>query len=138
LVGEVEDGDRVDVLGAYKVEDQTGKEHDVVKAIARDILVLRAPDKPAAGGLAAGAAGADEQIVLRLDEQRAADIAFTAEYGKVWIALRPAAGAREARRPPTVTIDSLLFGVTPIPVHAAARLKHGPLLRRGNTTTGGN
>jgi hypothetical protein len=43
-------------------------------------------------------------------------LAFTAEYGIPWLALRPTAGAEETRHPSPIVVDNLVFGLPPIPV----------------------
>lgn len=113
MVGSVREGDRVDVFGAYELRQQgSGEQKQVLKELARDVPVLRAPEKAPSGRGDAGG----EELVVRVEDALAPKLAFTAEYGKVWVALRPAAGAKDVR-PDVVTIESILFGVKPIVVN---------------------
>jgi hypothetical protein len=71
--------------------------------------VLNAPDS--SGGGVGG--GDNTNITLRVSDRDAANLAFTADNGKVWIVLRPPAGAHDSR-PSTVTLQTLLAGTRPI------------------------
>ena len=50
---------------------------------------------------------------LGVDDLRAAELAFASDNGKLWLALRPSAGAK-ASRPRIVTVETLLLGVPPV------------------------
>jgi hypothetical protein len=54
-------------------------------------------------------------VTLRASAQEATELAFAADNGKLWIVLRPAAGAREVK-PSLVSANSVLFGVKPLHV----------------------
>ena len=115
LIGHVESGDRVDVLAGFNVE-RADATRPVLKMIMQDIRVLEAPSETAAG---VGAAGTKTgNLVLRLTDRQAADLAFASDNGKVWVVLRPKTGASEYR-PEMVTLETVLFGVKPIKVVAA-------------------
>jgi pilus assembly protein CpaB len=108
LVSQVAAGDRVDILGGFNVKrinrDGTpapnAVERPVVKTIMQDVLVL---------GVPAGA------ITLRVNDRQAQKLAFAADNGKIWVTLRPPAGARQTK-PSLVTIESVLFGVAAVAV----------------------
>jgi Flp pilus assembly protein CpaB len=116
MIGNVQAGDHVDVFAGFNVKklrsdgttDPNAAERSVLKLIMEDITVLSAP--------ADGKAGFDSgqtttsNVTLRVDDQRAAQLAFASDNGKVWIVLRPRAGA-EPTRPDLVTVETLLFGV---------------------------
>jgi hypothetical protein len=55
-------------------------------------------------------AGDKSNVTLRVSDQQAAEIAFSSENGKLWIVLRPKAGA-EPTTPDLVTLETVLFGV---------------------------
>ncbi len=112
LIGHIESGDRVDVLAGFNVErgDVT---RPVLKAIMQDVLVLQAPAKTEAGIGAGG--GQTGNVVLRMSDRQAADLAFASDNGKVWVVLRPKTGASDYR-PSLVTLETVLFGVRPIRV----------------------
>ena len=80
-----------------------------------DITVLSVPAESKAG-FGAGAATTSD-VTLRVDDKQAAQLAFASDNGKLWIVLRPRAGAAETR-PDLVTVETLLFG---LPSVAAVR-----------------
>jgi hypothetical protein len=57
--------------------------------------------------------------VVRATDQKAAELAYTADNGKLWLALRPQVGARDSNVG-IVTLESILFGVKPINLQGAA------------------
>ena len=106
LVGQVSAGDHVDVIAGFNVQDATGKTRPVVRTLSSNLSVLKV-DKDGAG------ASSDTNVTLRASSTMAEEIAFAVENGKVWIVLRPAAGAKDVD-PRVVTADSLLVGVKPL------------------------
>jgi Flp pilus assembly protein CpaB len=108
-------GDRVDVLAGFNVGESGGAEgRPVIKPIMRNVLVLTAP----VGG---GTGTADGQnVVLRASDRKAADLAFTADHGKLWLLLRPQVGARDSDIS-LVTMESVLFGVKPVELEQQAQ-----------------
>jgi len=112
LQGDLEAGDRVDVIGLFQLESEaTGRERPVAKILLQDALVLKIPDS--SGG--AGAAD-DPAVIIRATDQDATDLAFTAEYGKLWLAQRPQAGAKGMSKPSPTAVENVVFGLPPIPV----------------------
>lgn len=102
-------GDRVDVYGAY-----TDHGIPVVSLLVPDALVI----KPAAGAPstapAAAATGATgTSLVLAVSTAQAPLLAYTADNGKVWIALRPANAANPV--PGIITLSSVLASATSNP-----------------------
>lgn len=108
LIGQINDGDRVDVLVGFNNAGSAGTSRPVIKTLLQDVLVLDAP----AGGEGIGGGGSSN-VVLRARDTDAAALAFAADNGKVWIMLRPPAGAK-ATRPSTVSLQSLLASSKPI------------------------
>lgn len=122
MVGRVRAGDSVDVLGGFNVQplNRSGsplngqaQARPVLRVLVQDVLVLDAPDDTAVGGLAAGGGNQTSNVTLRVTDEQAAQLAFAADNGKVWIVLRPKTGAVETR-PSLVTLETLLLGVKPI------------------------
>lgn len=122
MIGEVEAGNHVDVFAGFSVTP-TGPDglpiagaqsRAVLKRIITDIPVIRVVAK--SGGLGTSTS----KVVVRLTDKQAADFAFSSEFGKVWIALRPGAGA-ESSTPDLVTLETLLLGVPPIAVLRSLR-----------------
>ena len=110
LIGDVHEGDHVDVFAGFTVASATGGgEQPVLKLLMQKALVLSAPAaaKPGVGG------SSTSNVVIRADYQQAAEIAFAADNGKVWLVLRPE-GRVAATKPSLVTVQSLLFGVKPV------------------------
>lgn len=119
MIGNVQTGDHVDVYGSYNVRrvlpggapDPNAQDRPVLKLIVEDVVVLDAPD----GGQAAVGAAQNASIALRMSEEDAAKVAFSADNGIVWVVLRPPAGA-EPTTPDIVTLETILFGVPPVAV----------------------
>lgn len=99
LVGRVKPGDSVDVFASFASDNGRG----VVRTLARGSLVLAVPSTDDAAGVAGD--GTADPVVLRLDGVQAARLAYAADNGKVWFALRPTAGAREGA-PDVVTSEA--------------------------------
>jgi len=116
MIGQVQAGDHVDVYAGFQVQpDGAGRPHPVMRELLQDVEVLKAP--PADDGATKGMAGATQtqSVVLRVDEMDAPQLAFASDNGKVWITLRPQAGAGTHK--PTITnLERLLLGMPPIPV----------------------
>lgn len=121
LIGHVRAGDHVDILGGFNVVrvdrkgvpvQQGGTARPVLKLLMEDILVLDVPTGQE-GGVGAGAQ--ETNVVLRLTDQQAAELAFASDNGKIWFSLRPQGGAQPAA-PSFVTLETLLLGVKPVTV----------------------
>ena len=54
-------------------------------------------------------------VSLGVDDVKAAELAFAVDNGKVWLALRPSAGAAPSR-PGLVTVETMLLGIPPVKV----------------------
>jgi Flp pilus assembly protein CpaB len=109
LIGHVQTGDHVDVLVGFNVEDRDTQRGGPV--------LLDAPDETAAGGPVGAGGTKTSNVVLRLTDEQAAQLAFSSDNGKVWIIVRPKGGA-ESHLPSMVTVERLLTGVKPLPLSA--------------------
>ncbi|MDX6400114.1 MAG: pilus assembly protein CpaB [Gaiellaceae bacterium] len=117
LIGDIAVGNHVDVFAGFNVvptnADGTpvagGQARAVLKRIITDIPVVRTSSK---GG---GLGSSTTKVIVKLTDKQAADLAFSSDNGKVWLALRPGAGA-ESSPPNIVTVETVLFGVSPIAV----------------------
>lgn len=118
MVGKVEPGDRVDVFAGFNVlSGGAGAQgRPVIKVMMQNALVLDAPAETTAGV----ASNQTANVVLRVNRDQAAEIAWAVDNGKVWIVLRPRAGAPPTR-PGVVTAESLLTGVKPVTVYGNVR-----------------
>lgn len=94
LIGKVREGDIVDVFATF---DGSGSASGVLRTIAQDVLVLDAPK-----AVRSRSSTADATVIVRMTDRQAARLAFAADNGKVWFALRPPAGGEDAA-PSTVT-----------------------------------
>jgi Flp pilus assembly protein CpaB len=115
MIGQVQSGDHVDILAGFVVQDDgSTRPRPVLRTLLQDVEVLKAPPPgQAAGGL--GAQNQAQNIVLRVRDQDAAEVAFSSDNGKIWVVLRPQAGAHDAG-PSLVTLQRLLVGLPPIPL----------------------
>lgn len=119
MIGQVEPGDRVDVLAGFNVLGGagTGQGRPVTKVIMQNALVLEAPTDAGAG---VGATNQTANVVLRVNRNQATELAWAVDNGKVWLVLRPRAGA-PVTKPGLTTAESLLVGVPPVAVYGKAR-----------------
>jgi Flp pilus assembly protein CpaB len=89
LAGTLRDGDHVDLISNLEVGGCDTC--TVVRDVARDLLVLRAPDDAPAGGVS----GQQDSVLLQVsDRKEAQKVIFGTENAKSWtLTLRPVAGA---------------------------------------------
>jgi pilus assembly protein CpaB len=116
LIGYVQAGDRVDVMAGFEVIGADGKTHPILKTIMQDIPVL---DAPALESKSAVSTSQDQNVVLEMTDQQAADLAFSSDNGKVWVTLRAPGKAATQHAESLVTLDTLLFGIKPISIERA-------------------
>jgi Flp pilus assembly protein CpaB len=117
LLGQVEVGNRVDVYAGFNViplrADGTpangGQARPVLRLIMGNIPVVALGD--GAGGVGSKTAN----VGLQVTDEQAAQLAFASDNGKVWLSLRPSAGATSSK-PAVVTAETLLLGVRPLTV----------------------
>ena len=95
MIGQIGAGDHVDVFIGFSVQGAGGTQ-PVIKLLMADVLVLKAP-----------LAGGSGLITLRAPEYRAAQLAYAADNGRLWLVLRPASGARTVN-PGLINAQSLL------------------------------
>jgi pilus assembly protein CpaB len=116
LIGQVQAGDHVDVMAGFLVKpDGAAQPRPISRMLIQDVEVLEAPapDEKAPAGAAAGSQV--HNVVLRVKESDALELAFAADNGKVWIALRPQVGAEQGDLSLT-NLDRLVTGQEPIPL----------------------
>ena len=115
LIGAVEVGNHVDVYAGFNVQEigPNGAPLDgapgrpILRKILSDVPVLAIGEKVRGSG--------STNVSLRVDNAGAAMAAFSSEFGAIWLALRPSAGAK-ATSPDIVTIETLMLGVPPVQV----------------------
>ena len=119
LIDAIEPGNRVDVyagmnvvwLGADGKPNSGGQTKPVVRLIISNVPVLAVGSEKSSGS-------GTTNVSLRLDDRSAAKIAFASDNGRVWLALRPSAGAKSSR-PDIVTAETLLLGIPPVAAYKA-------------------
>lgn len=92
MIGNVQTGDRVDVYVSFKKEE---KKEAFLRLVAPNVVVLDAGQLPKNGGLSAiTTASTAANVVLEVSNHQAAELAFSADFGKVWLVLAPAHSTR--------------------------------------------
>jgi Flp pilus assembly protein CpaB len=116
LIGQIHAGDHVDVYAGFLVQpDGASRPRPVMRVLMQDVEVLVAPSADDKSGLGSGGGGQAKNLVLRVDADKAGELAFTSDNGKVWLTLRPQAGA-DSSPPSLVTLDRMVTGLPPIPL----------------------
>jgi Flp pilus assembly protein CpaB len=113
LIDGIEAGNRVDVYAGFNVIPlgadgrpvNGGQARPMLRRILSDVKVLAVGEK--------GTGSTD--VSLGVDDVEAAKVAFASDNGKLWLALRPSAGAK-ASRPGIVTVETMLLGVPPVQI----------------------
>jgi Flp pilus assembly protein CpaB len=116
LSGQVQEGDRVDVYAGFNVIKvgpngapvDGGAARPILRLIVQNVEVVRLGSSSGVGSGSRTSA-----ISIRVNDREASKIAFASDNGKVWLSLRPAAGAKPSRSE-IVTPETLLLGIPPI------------------------
>jgi Flp pilus assembly protein CpaB len=113
LIDGIEPGNRVDVYAGFNVVPLGPDGRPLNGGQARPMLRMILPNVPvlAVGEKSSGAGTTN--VSLRVDDVDAAQLAFAADNGKLWLALRPSAGAK-ASKAGIVTVETMLLGVPPV------------------------
>jgi Flp pilus assembly protein CpaB len=106
LVGQLHDGDRVDVLAGFGGTGGAAS-RATVRTLVDDVVVLKAP--AGSGGGVNSNGGNNATAVLKVSDRDAARLAYASDNGKVWLVLRPAVGARNSS-PITVIEQNVTAG----------------------------
>jgi pilus assembly protein CpaB len=101
LIGDIRTGDKIDVFASFTGGATQGR--GVLRTIAQDVLVLKVPAKGSGGS---SGNDANRAVIVRLSDRQAARLAFAADNGKIWLALRPPAGGTQSW-PSAVTDQSI-------------------------------
>jgi Flp pilus assembly protein CpaB len=114
-------GDHVDVyvgfnitpVGPNGIPVAGGQSRPVLRLVMQNITV--AAVQHSSGGIA----GSNSNTVsMKVNDVQAAELAFASDNGKIWLALRPVAGATPSQ-PAIVTAETMLLGIKPIAVERA-------------------
>jgi Flp pilus assembly protein CpaB len=113
LIDGIEAGNRVDVYAGFNVIPLGADGRPINGGQARPMLRRILSNVPV---LAVGEKGkGSTNVSLGVDDVEAAKVAFASDNGKLWLALRPSAGAK-ASRPGIVTVETMLLGVPPVQI----------------------
>lgn len=105
LVGELEPGDHVDVYGEFGGGSTTGSTGAaLVKLLIPNALVIKVPSTNS--GI--GSSGTSGTVVLAVSDGQVGTLAYAADNGKVWLALRPGDATGSAQG--LTTYNSVVFG----------------------------
>jgi Flp pilus assembly protein CpaB len=115
LIDGIEPGNRVDVYAGFNVVPlgpngrpaEGGQPRPMLRLILTNVSVLAVGDKARGSGTT--------NVSLSVDDVDAAQVAFAADNGKLWLALRPSAGAKPSRSR-LVTIETMLLGVPSVQI----------------------
>jgi Flp pilus assembly protein CpaB len=126
IIGQVQAGDHVDVfvgfnvipISANGVPTAGGSGHPVLKLVMQNIPVVEVDTKLGSVG-----GGSTTNVTLRATPAQAENLAFASDNGKIWLVLRPAAGAKVAK-PGIVTVETMLLGIPPITIVHYLKGKH--------------
>jgi Flp pilus assembly protein CpaB len=94
-------------LGADGRPINGGQARPMLRQILTDVPVVAVGEQARGTGTT--------NVSLAVDDVKAAKLAFASDNGKVWLALRPSAGAKSAK-PGIVTIETMLLGVPPVQI----------------------
>jgi Flp pilus assembly protein CpaB len=116
LLDKLQVGDHVDVYAGFSVIPVDARGVPVSGGQARPVLRLIASNVPVAAIASKkstlGGSGSSN-VELKVNATDAANLAFAADNGKLWLTLRPSSGAAPAP-PNIVTMETLLLGVAPV------------------------
>src|SRR5262249_54357142 len=118
LIGTVKVGNHVDVYAGFNVVPVRPDGTPVNSGQSRAMLRLIMSNIPvvAVGSSSSSAIGSrGTNVSLKVNDEQAAKLAFASDNGKIWLSLRPSAGAKPSR-PELVTAETLLLGVPPMTV----------------------
>jgi pilus assembly protein CpaB len=121
MIGQLHDGDHVDVYaGVDLAQNAGGVNRPVLRLLMSNVVVLQAATSNGGSLGGGGNANSTAQVTLRVDDSEAAELAFAADNGKVWLALRP--GNASAPPAPALTdVQSFLSASQPIAAGGAGK-----------------
>ena len=116
MIGQISAGDHVDVFAGFQVQPEGAQRpHPVTRVLFQDVEVLQAPDVDPKAKSNLAEQNQPQNVVLRVTDSQAVELAFASDNGKVWVALRPQAGATQKRLSLT-NLDRMVLGMEPIPI----------------------
>lgn len=113
MVGQIHDGDHVDVYAGLDLEPLSGRNRPVLRLLMSNVAVLKAGGSAGSGGLGSNPQTQQANVTLNVKDDQVGALAFAADNGKVWLVLRPANSTSTAP-PSIVSVESLLLGSVPV------------------------
>jgi Flp pilus assembly protein CpaB len=118
MIGQIGDGDRVDVYAGFNVNPVdargiplgAGQARPVLRLIMQNVPVLHVSKTSKFGS-----SGDASEVTLKTTSYQSQKLAFASDNGKVWLVLRPPSGARPSA-PKLITVETLLLGISPTAV----------------------
>ena len=120
LLGKVGKGDHVDIFAGFTSDSRNGNAVGLFM-LTQDVLVLDVPKKESGAGVGGGSNDTLE-VTLRVSTKVAPRLAFAADTGKLWLALRPENGSK-LDHSTLINLQALLADVTPVNVPAGRRAR---------------
>jgi Flp pilus assembly protein CpaB len=118
MIGQIADGDRVDVYAGFNVNPVDAQGRPIGSGQARAVLRLIMQNVPVLKVLKTnkfGGGGDTSEVTLKTTSYQSQKLAFASDNGKVWLVLRPPSGARPSA-PKLITVETLLLGISPTAV----------------------
>jgi Flp pilus assembly protein CpaB len=121
LIGQVQAGDHVDVFAGFNVVPldrnfhplDGGQSHAILRLVMQDVPVVSVSGSSNGSALGGATSNGGSTVTLKATDAQAEELAFASDNGKIWLILRPAAGAKFAP-PSLVTVETMLLGVPPV------------------------
>jgi len=114
-LNDLQAGDHVDVYAGFNVIPLGRDGTPISGAQPRAVMRMIMPNIPVLDISKKTNGGSSANVGLKVTDSQAADLAFASDNGKLWLAIRPASGAKAAP-PKIVTIETLLLGVPPVTI----------------------
>jgi Flp pilus assembly protein CpaB len=106
----VQAGDHVDVYAAFNLVPVSPLGLPTATSSARMVLKMIMSNVDVSS--VSKTSGGNATVYFKVTDQQATELAFASDNGKLWLALRPAAGAKTSP-PSIVTAETLMLGVKP-------------------------
>lgn len=121
MIGQLQDGDHVDVYAGVDLAQNTGGvNRPVLRLLMSNVVVLKAAAATSGTSGVGANPNTTAQVTLKVDDSEAAQVAFAADNGKLWLALRP--GNAAAPPAPALTdVQSFLSASQPIAAGGAGK-----------------
>ncbi len=114
LSGDIHAGDHVDAYAFFLLKNGNAEPIPELRLLAPNVVVLKTGATSGGGLGATNQTSATSNVVLEVNTYQAAELALTADAGKVWLTLRPGRGSSPNEQ--LVTASSILLKNPPLPI----------------------